>query len=118
MSLYIISIFFVSTSTANEMLKEIKNKANISVYFKSDVKEESILEIKGKVEGMSEIKSVDYVSKDKALESFKKNNESEPIILESLKEIGENPQQSSLVIRAKNYTEYQKISENIKSAEF
>jgi cell division transport system permease protein len=118
MSLYIISIFFVSTSTANEMLKEIKNKANISVYFKSDVKEESILEIKGKVEGMSEIKSVDYVSKDKALESFKKNNESEPIILESLKEIGENPLLSSLVIRAKNSTEYQKIAENIKSAEF
>lgn len=118
MSLYIISIFFVSTSTANGILEEIKNKANISVYFKADVKEETILEAKGETEKMGEIKSVDYVSKDEALENFKKNNASEPIILESLKEIGENPLLASLVIKANSSTDYQKIAESIKTAEF
>ncbi|MFA5994449.1 MAG: permease-like cell division protein FtsX [Parcubacteria group bacterium] len=118
MSLYIISVFFVFTSTANEMLKEIKNKANISIYFKTDTEEGFILEAKTEVEKMGEVKSVEYVSKDVALEDFKKANASEPVILESLREIGENPLLSALIIRANNSVDYQIIAENIDKANF
>lgn len=118
MALYIISVFFVFTSTADGILKEIKNKANISIYFKSDVEEEKILEAKKEVEKMSEIKAVDYVSKDVALENFKRNNASEPIILESLKEIGDNPLLAALVVKANDVGDYQAITENITIANF
>lgn len=118
MSLYIISLFFVFTSTADGILKDIKNKANISVYFKSDAAEETIQKAKEEVEKFGEVKSVEYVSKDSALENFKRNNASEPIILESLKEIGENPLLASLVIKANDSNSYAAIDENLKTANF
>ncbi len=118
MSLYIISVFFVFTSTANEMLKEIKNKANISVYFKADAEEGVILAAKTEVEKMNEVKSVEYISKEVALENFKRTNANEPVILESLKEIGGNPLLAALVVRANNPTDYQTIDENITKATF
>lgn len=119
MSLFIISVFFVITSTTNEILKEIKNKTNISVYFKSDTDEKIILEAKSELEKFSEIKSVDYVSKDAALENFKKNNaSSEPIIMEALKEIGDNPLLAALVIKANNPADYQSIADNVRNMKF
>jgi cell division transport system permease protein len=112
------SIFYVFISTGDIILNDIKNKANISIYFKSDVTEEAILAAKDEVNKISEVKSVEYVSKDVALENFKRNNASEPIILESLKEIGENPLLASLVIKANDSGSYGIIDETLKKATF
>jgi cell division transport system permease protein len=68
---------------------------------------------------LAEIKSIDYISREKALEDFKAKNANEPVILKSLEEIGENPLLSSLIIRANQADQYQKIAEYITSrAEF
>ena len=66
----------------------------------------------------SEIKKVDYVSKDDALADFKKNNADNPIILQSLEEIGDNPLLGSLVVKANNPTDYDSVANYISSAPF
>jgi cell division transport system permease protein len=118
MSLYIISVFFVFTSIGDGMLRDIKSKANISVYFDSDASEETILAAKKEMETIPEVKMVEYVSKETALENFKRDNASDPIILESLDVIEENPLLGYLVIKANSPTDYQKIAESVKIADF
>lgn len=118
MSLYIISVFFVFTSIGDSMLRDIKSKANISVYFDSDASEETILAAKKEMESLPEVKMVEYVSKETALENFKRDNASDPIILESLDVIEENPLLGYLVIKANSPTDYQKIAESVKIADF
>lgn len=118
LSLYILSVFFVVTLTANGLFKDVQNKVNISLYFKSDVPEETILEIKTRLSEFTEIKSVDYISREQALVDFKKNNASEPIVLQSLDEIGGNPLLASLIIRANDATQYQLISDYVSKADF
>jgi cell division transport system permease protein len=118
LSLYVVGVLYVLTTTANQVLQNIESKINVSVYFKSDVTEDKILSVKGDLEKYSEIKSIDYVTKDQALEEFKKNNADEPVILESLKEIGENPLLASLVIKANNPDQYETISNYINGADY
>lgn len=118
LSLYVVGSVFVLTMTADNVLKNIQNKINVSVYFKADVNEEKIFEIKNELEGYSEIREIEYISKEKALEDFKKNNADEPVIMQSLEEIGENPLFSSLIIKANNPDQYQSISEYISNSEF
>jgi cell division transport system permease protein len=118
LSLYVIGILFVIIVTANSVLENVEDKINISVYFKSDVSEERIFEIKNDLAGYSEIKSVNYISKDQALEDFKRSNANEPVIIKALEEIGENPLLASLVIKANNPNEYQNISDYIGSSVF
>lgn len=113
MSLYVIGILYVVTFTANNILKNVQDKVNVSVYLNINVPEEKILEMKGKLEGYGEIKSVEYVSRDKALENFKAINADEPRILKSLEEIGENPLPASLVIKTWNSNSYGSAVEKI-----
>lgn len=118
LSLYIIGVMFVVTVTANGILKNIQEKVNISVYLKSDVLEERIMQIKSELENGAEVKSVEYVSKEKALEDFKKNNANEPVIMQSLEEIGDNPLLASLVVKANDSSQYETIASFINGDSF
>ena len=117
-SLYVISVTIILGVTANIVLKNIQDKINVSAYFNSDVAESRILEIKSKLVGYQEIQSIDYVSKDKALEQFKKMGDKNPSINQALDEIGENPLLPSLVIKAKNPNQYDIIVKAITNSSF
>lgn len=117
-SLYVISVTIILGVTANIVLKNIQDKINVSMYFNPDVAESRILEIKDKLVGYQEIQSIDYVSKEQALEQFKKLGDKNPSITQALDEIGENPLLPALVIRAKSPNQYDIITKAIKSASF
>lgn len=117
-SLYVISVTIILGVTANIVLKNIQDKINISMYFNPDVTESRILEIKGKLVGYQEIGSIDYVSKEQALEQFKKLGDKNPSITQALEEIGENPLLPALVIKAKNPNQYDIITKAITNASF
>ena len=110
LSLFIIgSTLFVGLS-AGELLKRIEQNVNISVYFKNNVEEARILEIKAGIEQRPEIALVQYINKETALEKFSKENDGDEVISEALKEIGENPLFSSLVLTAKDQSHYEELS--------
>jgi cell division transport system permease protein len=117
-SLYTVSLLFLIILSANVIIKNIQDKSNISIYFKQDVAEEIILGIQTEIEKNGLIKSVTYVSKEQALEDFKNNNANEELILKSIKEIGENPLLSSLVIKAHNPAVYQAVYDYLSAADF
>lgn len=117
-SLYIISFTAILAVATNIILKNIQDKINISVYFKQDVKEERILEIKNKLVGFQEINSIEYVSKDQALEQFKKLGDNSPSISQALDEIGDNPLLAALVIKAKSPDQYDLISKSITDSSY
>lgn len=118
LSLFAVSSVFIIALTANSVLKNMQEKVNISVFFKASVPEEAILKAKKDLDNYKEIKTVEYVNKDQALENFKKNSANEPIIIQSLEEIGENPLLSYLVIRANNSEQYDLIGEYLENASF
>jgi cell division transport system permease protein len=117
-SLYIIGVTIILGVTANIVLKNIQDKINVSVYFNSDVQESTILDIKNQLVGYQEIKSIDYVSKDQALEQFKKLGDNNPTITQALDELGENPLLSALVIKAQSPDQYDIISKAIGNSSF
>ncbi|HPN54553.1 MAG TPA: permease-like cell division protein FtsX [Candidatus Moranbacteria bacterium] len=117
-SLYIISFTVILGITANMVLKNIQDKINVSVYFNSDVEESYILEMKDKIVGYPEIKSVDYVSKDQALDNFRKLGDNNQSINQALEELGENPLLASLVIKANLPEQYEIISKSIGGSVF
>lgn len=100
-------LFNVAGKTA---LTSIQNKIDISVYFKSGVDEDTILNIKRSLEGLEEVKSVEYISREQALEEFKARHEGEETITQTLAELDENPLLASLNIKANDPSEYASIA--------
>ncbi len=54
---------------------------------------------------------VEYVSRDQVLIDFKKNNEGNALILQSLEEVGDNPFGATLNIKAKDPSQYASIAQ-------
>jgi len=84
------------------LIDNLKSRMDISVYFKIDTDENDILKIKEELGKLTQITKIDYTSRDQALESFKQRHQNDPLILQSLEEIGANPLTASLNIQAKN----------------
>lgn len=101
---------------ANAAVGEIQDKVDISVYFKSNVPEDSILGIKRILEGFDEVKLVEYVSRDDALAQFKIRHSDDETITQTLEELGENPLLASLSIKAKDLDQYGTIASYLDSA--
>jgi cell division transport system permease protein len=117
-SLYIMGVTVLVGIGSGSALKNIQEKINISVYFNPEVNEARILEIKGKLAGYREIKSIDYVSKNQALDEFLRSGNNDPSITQALEEIGDNPLLASLVIKAQSPEQYDIIAKAIDQSNF
>lgn len=115
------SVIFVS-AILNITMEELRNKVDINVYFITASQENDILSLKTKIEALPEVSSVEYISREKALENFKLRHENDQITLQALEELGDNPLGASLNIKAKEPSQYEGIAnflneENILSSE-
>lgn len=117
-SLYIISITVMLGFTANLIIANLQDKINVSVYFNPSASEERVLEIKNKLSQYDEISSVEYVSKEQALEELLSLSNNTDTINKALDEIGENPLSASIVIRAKDPNQYEKIAVSVQNSFF
>lgn len=106
LSLFVIGNTLFVGMSAHELIENIEKNVNISIYFKNSVEESRIMEIKKDIEQRPELASVEYISKESALEKFSKDNEGNEVILDAIDEIGDNPLFSSLVLTAKDQTHY------------
>ncbi|MCX6762293.1 MAG: permease-like cell division protein FtsX [Candidatus Moranbacteria bacterium] len=118
LTLLIISTLIVLSIAANLVIRSVQDKVDISVYFKGDVEESKILEFRSNVLQYKEVKSADYVSKDRALDEFKSKNSDNPLILQSIEAIGDNPLSASINIKAVTPDKYDIIATAIQNSSF
>jgi cell division transport system permease protein len=107
----LVAFLFFLKGAANYAVADLQNKVNISVYFKQDALEDEILKIKAEVEKIPQVQSTNYISKDEALAIFTQAHQDDPLLIESLQELGGNPLLASLSIKSWQIDQYEKISE-------
>ncbi|MDO8443122.1 MAG: permease-like cell division protein FtsX [bacterium] len=100
-------LFSVLTTDTINLLKE---KIDISVYFKNETSEDSILKIKRSLESLSEVKIIEYISRDEALKIFKERHKEDVTISEAIDVLETNPLSASLNIKAKDPKDYPVIT--------
>ncbi len=116
--LVVTSFFFLKEITSLS-IEEMQKKVDISVYFKKDITEDNILEVREELRSFSEeIKDVDYVSQEQALAKFREEHEGDPLYLEALEEVESNPFLASLNIKARNPGQYAQISNFLEEGPF
>ena len=101
----------------NRAASSIQDKIDISVYFNTNTSEDEILNIRQSLNGLAEVASVDYVSRDKALDIFKTNHANDPTITQAINELNTNPLEASLNIKAKQPDQYAAIAKYLSSSD-
>jgi cell division transport system permease protein len=109
--LTLISINFLLTLNVltKTAVAEVQNKIDASVYFKQGVPESEVGSVKSYLLSLPQVKNVEYISPEHALAEFQKKHKNDPVILESLEEVGSNPLGATLVVTAHNSADYQTI---------
>ena len=102
------SLVFLSAILGNT-LTSIKDKVDVNVYFVTNADETDILSVQHKLEALSDVATVTYVSRAQALESFRLRHTDDELTLQALDELGENPLGASLAVKAKDPSKYEGI---------
>lgn len=109
-TLTVITSLILISALTTALAENLESKVDISAYFKTDAGEQDILALKTRLESFDEVLSVDYVSRDEALNVFREKHKDNPTLIQSLQEIGSNPLSSSLNIKATDAANYESIA--------
>ena len=91
------------------LIANIQEKIDISIYFKDIASEDDILTIKKQIIEFPEIKKVEYVSQDKALNNFVERHKEDFTLMQSIEELGANPFLASLNVQAWKPSQYETV---------
>jgi cell division transport system permease protein len=102
------SLIFVS-ALLSFTLATISDKVDVSVYFVTTSSEQEIFAVKDQLEKLPQVASVGYTSAEEALAAFRERHANDQLTLQALNELGGNPLDASLEIRAKDPSQYESI---------
>ncbi|MFA6519586.1 MAG: permease-like cell division protein FtsX [Candidatus Paceibacterota bacterium] len=102
------SLIFLS-ALLTYTLVTVSEKVDVSVYFVTTANEQDIFAVKDQLEKLPQVASVSYTSADEALTAFRARHASDQLTLQALNELGGNPLDASLEVRAKDPSQYESI---------
>ncbi|HVX91388.1 MAG TPA: permease-like cell division protein FtsX [Candidatus Paceibacterota bacterium] len=111
----IIAALIFLSAILTSTLDSIKDKVDINVYFVTTASDADIQTLIGKVQQLPEVESVTYTDRDQALADFKERHASDQLTLQALDELGANPLDASIAIKAKDPSEYGAIADFLSS---
>lgn len=114
-TLSIITSFYLSRAIFDYTLDQIREKVDVRIYFTVDATDQQVSDIKAKLMGLPQVKSVTYTSSDQALTDFKAKHEGDQLTLQALDELGTNPFGASLSVTAKDTSQYDAIAQQLTS---
>jgi len=118
LTLAMMSVLLLVTVLGQNIIKGIESKVDITVFMADDAQEAAVMAVKTDIEGFKNVDDVTYVSKNQALSAFREKHKDNPRIAQALEEIGNNPLQSALVVRANDTDAYNSINESLKSPKY
>ncbi|MDB5185788.1 MAG: Cell division protein FtsX [Candidatus Saccharibacteria bacterium] len=97
-TLTIVLFSVVANATFGNTIKQITDKIDISVYLKDTVTDEQRNKLVSDLKSNGNVRAIDYVSKEQALEAYKKQNEGNLDLLLAISQT-DNPLPASLQIK-------------------
>lgn len=113
-TLTIILFSAITNATFANTIAQITDKIDISVYLKDDVTADKREQLISQFKQLDNVKSVEFVSKDQALEDYKKANQDKPDLLAAISQT-DNPLPASLRIKPKDPNKIEQIRTFIES---
>lgn len=118
MTISVITSLFLFQNVSQFLISDIQEKIDVAVYFKTETLEDDILRAKEEIAGIPEVKEVNYVSRAGAFDVFIEKHKENPVLMESLAEVGANPFLASLNIQVFEASQFQAVANFLESADF
>ncbi|MBU1126052.1 MAG: permease-like cell division protein FtsX [Patescibacteria group bacterium] len=123
MTIFVLTLFTINAVIfmnvlAEAALESIEQKVEVSVYFEPDTSEDLVKSVQGYLMGLTQVRTVEFISEEDALQSFQERHKDNPVILSSLDEVDGNPFGHALVISAHSANDFPFILEALDTPEY
>lgn len=115
--LFVTFLFFLNP-VSKTLIADVEEKVDVSVYFSREVLEEEIFEVKSELSKIEQVKEIEYISQEDAFKIFIEKHKDDPVLIESLTEVGYNPFLASLSIKAREPSQYEQITVFLEAGPF
>ncbi len=116
MTVFILVLMLLSVNTlwsldvvTREAVALTKDQVNMSLYLKSSTLDKEVVELTTFLHTVSEVTAVQVVDRAAVVESFKQRHQLSPDVIQALTELGGNPFGPTVVVKAKEPQDYEKI---------
>lgn len=110
-TLFVVGMTLFAGVILQTTLNDLRDKADVSVYFTTSAGEEQILSLQKQLEALPQVEDTDYVSADEALAAFRERHKNDQLTLQALEELGINPLGGVLNVKAKDISQYDAIAQ-------
>ena len=115
-TLTIVLFSVIANATFANTVKQITDKIDISVYLKDNISDQKRTKLLDDLKNVPNIKSVQYISKDQALENYKKQNAANLDLLLAISQT-DNPLPASVLIKPKDPNKILQIKDFLEKPE-
>lgn len=109
-TLFTLGLVIFTGVVLNLTLENLRDKADISVYFTTSAQDSQIMSLKKSLDALPEVAQTAYVSSDDELAAFRDRHQNDQLTLQALDELGTNPLGAVLIVKAKDITQYDTIA--------
>jgi cell division transport system permease protein len=96
----------------------LENKVDVTVFFKPDANDALVKQARFFLGDLPQVKTVDLLAPDQALEQFKQRHQNDSEVLAALNELDRNPLGATIRIVARKTSDYPFIMETLKNPQF
>lgn len=118
LTLVTVNVLIVLNFLTDQAIQAVEDRIEVSVYFHASASETSVGDAVASLRALEQVRDVETISADEALEQFRARHAKDLMIMQSLEEIGSNPFGPSLVIKAQNVSDFEMILQALENPQF
>lgn len=112
-TLIMLSVLIMLYSVTDYAVKTVKERVDISVYFKRNIDENAINLVRQDLEAMQEVKEINFISAEEVQTQYKLRHATDPNTEEIFDILTDNPFQATFQVKAKSLAQYPIISSTL-----
>lgn len=118
LTLLTVNIIVVLNYVTDRAIQAVEDRVEVSVYFYATSPQTAVDNAVAYLRSISQVRNVQVITADEALTQFKDRHAGDEVITKSLEEIGNNPFGPSLVVKAKQVSDFDLILEALENPQF
>lgn len=118
LSLLSVNVLVGVNTLLEKALLTLEDKVDVTVFFKAKTPEAVLQQAHFFMAGLPQVRAVDLLTPEQALELFKSRHQNDPKILEALAELDQNPLGASMIVKARRTEDYNFLIEALKNPQF
>ncbi len=118
LTLLIVNMLLTLGVLGQTAVKAVQAKIDVSVSFVPGTSEEMMINARGYLQSLPQVKDARYLNSDEVLAEFKTKNANKPDVLASLEEVGGNPFGGQIIITAHDPSDFPFILEALDNPQF